>query len=505
MAKQWISQIIRRLKSWLTSPGAELNRTQRTIRYFIDLTWSCGHQLHRDRAGQMAAALSYRTVFSLIPLLVVALLVFKAFGAFDQAGDQIRSQLEQVLGIDEASISATQEAEAQDAETQTDAPTAAWGPNWFVEQADSQGVLQDQGLQVLSEAERLRQLQSQAFEIMDEITANLSRISFGSIGTVGLALLVWAALRLIVSMEESFNLIVKADRRRSWAKRILNYWAVVTLGPLLLAASLYLAQQAVQSTSELAPWIAPWIRRASRLTSFATAWIMLWVLYRVLPTVALRNRALMAGAFVSAVLWEVWKFAFAYYFLKSKDYSLVYGSLALIPIFLIWVYVTWMIVLFGLSLAHALHSMPRSRHRRRRLYEKTEEGLDRRWVLPIMAAIGERFERGLAMDADELAVNLDLPPKKLRRLLHALQDDRLLHEVAGEDDGEPGFTLAQPPDQIELTALFARADREAGGPAQSHRLPGHDWLARLQDIENDALTDAMLSDVLRPQEAPENA
>ena len=92
---------------------------------------------------------------------------------------------------------------------------------------------------------------------------------------------------------------------------------------------------------------------AGVLVTFTISWLLLLLAYTVVPDARVRLRPALAGAFVAAVLWETGKFAFREYLGFATGYSQFYGSLALIPIFLLWVYITWVCVLFGIQLSQA--------------------------------------------------------------------------------------------------------------------------------------------------------
>ena len=181
---------------WLIShPVAELSRAQRFLRFAVDLVRHCSRELRENDAAQMAAALTYRTMFGLVPLLMVSMLAFRLFGDMQTAARHLQS--------------------------------AAYA--FFNYEVDASRP------------------EATAFKLaLDQRLLDLMRsasgLSFEAIGAVGALLLIWAALGLLISLENAANRIYRAPRGRGWPTRVGIYWTVLTLGPILLLVVLYAAE-----------------------------------------------------------------------------------------------------------------------------------------------------------------------------------------------------------------------------------------------------------------------
>src|SRR4029453_10022321 len=193
---------------WLIShPVAELSRAQRSLRFTLALIRHCSRELEDNDAAQMAAALTYRTIFGLVPLLMVSMLAFRMFGDMEAAGRHLQS--------------------------------AAYA--FFNYQVDPSPP----------EAAALKQaLDERVLDVMRSV----SGLSFEAIGAVGALLLIWAALGLLVSLENAANRIYRAPDGRRWSMRIGIYWTVLTLGPILLLLVLY-AEEYWLSRAEPMPFV----------------------------------------------------------------------------------------------------------------------------------------------------------------------------------------------------------------------------------------------------------
>lgn len=172
---------------------------------------------------------------------------------------------------------------------------------------------------------------------------------------VGVLVLLLSAISLMMSIEDAFNRIWRVNVSRSASARFLVYWAALTAGPLLLVAAL-----AVSSYAFALPFIdaaeAQFSIKAHvlALLPFLIVFTALVAAYVVIPNRSVRLRFALIGALLAAMLFELAKRGFALYASQNASYQQVYGALALVPIFFVWVYLSWTIVLLGASVTASL-------------------------------------------------------------------------------------------------------------------------------------------------------
>ncbi len=173
--------------------------------------------------------------------------------------------------------------------------------------------------------------------------------------TIGVIVFLLSALMMLASIEERFNRIWRVTTRRSTVSRFLMYWAALTLGPLLLVAGL-----TVTSYLTAVPLLGHagehWqvLRRLWSVLPFAVTLVGLFAMYMLVPNRRVPWRYGALGALLAALLFEFAKWAFAAYVRSVPSYQQIYGQLAVIPIFLVWVYLSWAIVLLGASITASL-------------------------------------------------------------------------------------------------------------------------------------------------------
>ncbi|MBS0381838.1 MAG: YihY family inner membrane protein [Proteobacteria bacterium] len=270
---------------------------------------------------------------------------------------------------------------------------------------------------------------------------NASRLT-----VVGVLVLLASALMMMSSIEDRFNRIWRVPAPRKGSARFLLYWTALTLGPLLFAAGVGASSwvYAQPLWRGVAGHGIPGFRLWA-LAPFLISWIGLAVLYRLVPNCRMRWRDAILGALVAAVLFEFARKGFVLYVRHFANYSEIYGPLSAIPIFLIWIYLSWVIVLLGATLTAALTAFEY-----RNQSELLPPGCEFVGLLRVVQRFAEaqRAGEGLAESAllrDERFLTADL----LQRYLGDLRRTGLIQR------GESGnWLLARDLDSVHVDDLF---------------------------------------------------
>ena len=293
----------------LATPTEQLGKASRFAVFQIKLWSHCARLLKKNRSTQQAAALSYHTIFGIVPLAVVTLLIFQSFPAYSNIGENVKSFVYEQLNL-----------------------TTIKFPN---------PAEPDKSIMVTDHLDNI-------------IGRVFDGLNGGTIALVSAVIIIWAALALLSTIERAFNNIWHVRKGRSFLQRMINYWALLTLGPLLLGVGIYIAtryaavgriQQSVLSN------IAPVV------LSYIVAVVAFFLLYFVLPNSKVQAKSAIWGAAVAALVWSFAKWGFGLYVIKLVPYGKIYGVLGLIPLSVFWIYITWLIVLFGLQLTFTTHHL----------------------------------------------------------------------------------------------------------------------------------------------------
>lgn len=480
--------------------------------------------IYSTRLPQMAAALSYRTIFSLIPILIVGLVVLKFFTTEQDLSGMV------ARALDYAGLADIKVADRAQDEAAFFLDPGAFGPP-----APGQAWGRAEG----AEGEAAPAVSAELDDWIERLVARVSTISFRAIGIVGLLTLVYAAVSMLVEVEGAFNQIYRAPAGRSWGRRFAQYWTMLSLGPVFLVATFVVSERFTTWAARLdrppaavapaapgegaapggggagraegaAPGVGGGPRVAAaepapevshslliRLAGFAiTVCIttaLLFFLYVTVPNTRVRWRPALIGAAIGAVLWESSKWGFTTYLAFSATYARFYGVLALIPLFVLWVYVTWMVVLFGLQAAYAIQ------HLGAFTAEEKAPGDGPRVVDPaamvgVVGAVARSFAAGRPAARDWVANQTGLVDSLAATMLERLAAAGLLHRVAGEGASE-AYTLARPPGAIGLDEVLGVA-HELSGPAEA--AGPREVVERLRRVERDAMSGLTAASLVEP-------
>lgn len=398
---QWFRQAV-------IQPRDELDRWERAIRFAYDLARYGARQLKQDRAPQMAAALSFRTLFSLLPLLLVGTMIVRAVGGYESFQLRIAEFLS-AQGLNDIFIT----------------PGDSSGEATVVPSA----TLADWILGLLAAAQSI----------------NLAAITW-----VGIGVLVYSTISLMVTIENSFNVIYRAPEGRSWARRVPVYWTVLTLGPAALAATVYLGGRFDQMLSDAGGWWSLF-QAASALWNFAALWLVMFIVYKLVPNSDVAYRPAMIGAFVAALLIEIGKRSLGLYFTHAVSFGQLYGSLGLIPLFMFWVYLMWLVVLFGLEVSAALQMLGGRRLEEMKQNRNQIGFVDPASVISVVQVIALRFSQGHSSSVAYVAEQTGIPTSTLSAMLDRLQQAGVIHRV---ESPSGSYSLARAPDDINADDLI---------------------------------------------------
>ncbi|APW37394.1 hypothetical protein RD110_09505 [Rhodoferax koreense] len=354
-------------------------------------------RFREDQLGLTASSLTFTTSLALVPFFTVALAVFTAFPMFGKVQDVLQ--------------------------------------RWLV-----QSLIPD----------------SIARQVLGYLTQFAAKAS--KLGSVGLAIVLVTALALILTIDRTLNRIWRVRRPRPLGQRVLIYWAAITLGPLILGASLALTSYAISSSQGVVDNLPGGVRVLLDTIEFALLAGGMAALYHYVPNTRVRwGHAWAGGIFVSAGI-EVAKRLLSFYLASVPTYSMVYGAFATLPILLVWLYLAWVIVLLGAVIAAYLPSLMTGVARR-----ASEHG----WQFQLAVEVLQQLDRsrlnlargGHGLSATQLAQALGVDVLQLEPVLDTLgaldwtgKLDEM--EMAGTPRPEARYVLLADPDATPAAPLF---------------------------------------------------
>lgn len=365
---------------------------KRAWRGFGDFGLAVFWRFYEERGLQTAGSLTYTTLLSLVPLFTVALAVSTAFPVFD----------------------------------------------------DTVGALQEFVLEnFLPDARGID-------TIADQITAFTQNA--GRLTAIGLGFFFVTAVMLMMTIDVSLNRLFRVQRSRPLVQQVLIYWAVLTLGPVLIGGSLSMTSFAVGSSlgwlqlgfaADVVLGVLPFIFTCAALT----------LLYGIVPYRAVKPRDALIGGVVAGIAFELAKRGFAIYLARFPTYTLIYGAFATIPIFLVWLYLSWVVVLAGATLTAMLPAY--------RLAEGGPlPGRDFMDALIVLSVLARMQEKGGPMRLAQISNQVRVVPHRCEAVLE--RAGRLGWTARTDKDG---WVLARDADDLRVADLYRAFafDAEAWG------------------------------------------
>jgi membrane protein len=301
----------------------------------------------------------------------------------------------------------------------------------------------------------------------------VSNIKVGVLGTVGVMFLLYTAITLIQKMEEAFNYVWRVRRSRSLVRRFSDYLSVITIGPALvfsamgLSASVFSARM-VRKLALMEPF-GTVIATTGQMVPYLLVIAGFSFLYVFIPNTRVRWRAAVVGGTVAGLLWQTTGLLFAAFAAASAQYAAIYSGFAIVLLFIIWLWISWIVLLFGAQVAFFFQHPHQIRLGRGEF--RLSNRLKEQTALVIMYLVTERYIKAEEpLSSDSLVHRLVIPGEAVDELLPLLVRHDFL--AATEQDGEYRYLPARDPGTISVAEVLraVRAAEEHGYRAESFRL-----------------------------------
>jgi membrane protein len=334
---------------------------------------------NEDKCLLKATALTYYTLFSIVPIIALAFAIAKGFG--------FEHSLQQDLLL----------------------------------------KFQDQ-----------KDILTQAFVYADKMLANTKG---GLIAGVGIVLLLWSIISLLNSIENSFNEIWEIKRGRTWTRKITDYLSIMLIGPVFIILSGGLTvwlKTGLDTVASNVSIISPATALLLKLFAFALIWGMFIFLYMALPNTKVTFKGAAMGSLVAAILFEFLQWAYVSSQIGVAQYNKIYGSFAALPLFLVWVQYSWFVVLFGAELTFAHQNV--DHYELETEINNISDRYKRVIALMIANLVVKNFNEGKqALTAIQIASKLDLPVRLARVVINEFTETGVFNEVKMANDKEIGY------------------------------------------------------------------
>lgn len=485
----------------LWSRPVRLSRVQRFVHFWVLV----GRSFSRARCPLRAAGLSYTTLLALIPMLAVAVGVTSSF--LKQEGEDeidllilklVASVTPPDVVSNTAAAAALKGGMGPAGENLPEQPPLISAPGAVStnEAASAPPTTANRPIAVpaFAQAEDAIKTRRQIARSINEFIQNTRS---GTLGVTGSIILIFVAIAMLVRIEETFNDIWGIPHGRTWFMRIVLYWGVLSLAPLLLIVALGLATgphlSATKEFLSTMPWLGSLV---FQVLPPAMLCLSFGLFYMLMPNTKVRWDAALVGGIVGGGLFHLNNLVSVLYVSRVVTYSKIYGSLGLVPVFMVGLYLAWTILLLGAQVAYAWQN--RSTY----FEEKRVENINQRGrefiALRLMTLVGQRFLRGQPPPGPTgIAEQLGVPTRLVRQIMQTLCSARLAAETTGP---EPAYLPARPLETITchdiLLAMRASHGNELATREEPARSEVYGEFERIQDAERQAASSVSMLDLV---------
>lgn len=273
-------------------------------------------------------------------------------------------------------------------------------------------------------------------EITSRIIGFVENVKVGVLGSVGFALLIYTVIALLQKIEAAFNFVWQVEHLRSLSQRFSNYLSVILIGPVLVFSAVGLTATIINTDlAQRLFLIEPFgtlLEIAGKLVPYILVCFAFSFVYIFIPNTRVQPRAAITGGVIAGVLWETTGWGFAAFIASSSKYAAIYSSFAILILLLIWLYLSWLILLVGSQIAfYVQHPQYMTLHRVRFVISNR---LRERLALQIMYLVGyNHYYNRPPWNLDDFTARLDLPSEPVHRVINILVNAGYLAELSQHD------------------------------------------------------------------------
>ncbi|MBT3646883.1 MAG: YihY/virulence factor BrkB family protein [Flavobacteriales bacterium] len=354
-----------------------------------------------NKLQQQAAALTFYTMLSVVPVVALVFAIAKGFGAQDLLEEQLRSSLT--------------------------------GHEEVIEQ------------------------------IMEFAGRMLESTQGGLIAGIGIAVLLWTVYSLLSNIEVSFNAIWNVGKGRTWIRKLTEYFSIMLLAPIVIilagSVTVVITTQIENLVSQFGflEQVGPFVFFLIKMIPYALIWLLFTGVYMIMPNTKVNLKSALVAGIIAGTSFQFVEWGYINFQVGVSRYNAIYGSFAALPLFMIWANISWLITLLGAQIAYANQFVTQIENE----IDGKRLSISQRHVVAIMIVrrIVENFESGKdPLSPKELASELNIPFGVTMNALEALEHAHILGEVAMESDSVDGVVPLISTDQLTVAHIIRSLD-----------------------------------------------
>ncbi len=363
------------------------------------------------------------------------------------------------------------------------------------------GIAKGFGFQTLLEKQMLEKFPGQEevmTRIFDFARSLLETTKGGVIAGIGIVFLLWTVIKLLSHIEHSFNNIWEVKTPRAYGRKFSDYLSIVLISPLLVilssSAAVFITTQITLITEKVAliGVFSPVIFVILKFVPYCLVWILFIFIYILMPNTKVNFSSGSIAGILAGTIYQIAQFGYIYFQVGMSRYNAIYGSFAALPLFLIWIRLSWLIVLFGAEISFAYQHV-----------DTYEFEPDCRWIsrsfkrlltLNIARLVISNFSKGeRPLTASNISFALEIPIRLVRQILHELVEAGILSNTDIKENKELAYQPGRHINTITIKSIIDALDQK-----------GVDDIPVAQTAELKALSEALQSFSHELKKSPAN-
>jgi len=313
---------------------------------------------------------------------------------------------------------------------------------------------------LLANIESQQEIIDQIFEFANSFLANTKG---GIIAGVGLVILLWSVLKVFSNIESSFNAVWQIRRSRTWLRKFSDYFSLMLIGPILVVISssatifVITRMEGIATNMEVISFMEPVLLFLIRLIPYVLIWLLFTFLYMFMPNTKVKFRSALIGGIVAGSIFAVTQWLYIHFQIGVSKYNAIYGSFAALPLFIIWLQVSWLIVLLGAEIAFADQNLEQYE------FETDIENISnyskKIIALIITHLLVHNFKNAeKPLTAEQISQKLKIPMRLVRKIIYELVECRILSEIISPDTKERAYQPGQDVDNLSISYVLNKLD-----------------------------------------------
>lgn len=297
--------------------------------------------------------------------------------------------------------------------------------------------------------------------ILEFSESMLARTQGGLVAGIGIVILLWSVIKVMGNIESAFNEIWAVNKQRTITRKLSDYLTIMLLAPICLIIS-YSATSYITNLIENWAQSIEWVNRFHGLISFvlklipySLLWLAFAMIYLVMPNTKVQFKAAFISGIVSGITFQVVQYFYIKFQIGVSNYNAIYGSFAVIPLFLVWMQLSWTIILIGAGISYSIQNVKDFEYELE--VSQLSYSLKTKLALMILHDITVRFKKELPPQTSlEISENIELPHRITKIILLTLVDAKLIQEVKTADEKTFAYAPAICIDNMDITSCIKK-------------------------------------------------